>query len=122
MGSTYQPNAEHTATTCLPVSPVCRAGTYEFKEPTTSEDRICLDCQPGKYTSITDAKECKDHIQCPVGSVFDQDSDDENPGTCSACNGVTEFQDEPNKDSCKQATICQSGTYTFKEASTSSDR
>ena len=80
--NTYQDN--EGGASCKVVDK-CVSGEYVIQTPDSTRNRVCE--------------------ACPAGSI----SSGENQTSCTACDGVNEYQDQPNKTSCKPVSSCPPG-------------
>lgn len=82
-GVSYYQN--QTGQTSCKVVDTCAAGYRETREPSSTQNRLCE--------------------ACPAGSV----SSGTNQASCTACDGVSYYQDQPGQNYCKTVSSCPAG-------------
>lgn len=104
---------------------MCGAGQKMLVQPTTISEAVCGDCEPGTYQSS--ASHLFDScltptVVCTAGMYVTDNITSTSDKLCGFCDGVTGFQDEVDKFSCKNLTDCGGGGGILKAATPSSDR
>ena len=81
---TFISATEHRITSCTPHT-TCVDGEYVTQNPSSTQNRVCQ--------------------ACPAGSV----SSGTNQASCTACDGVNEYQDQTGQTSCEPVSSCPKG-------------
>lgn len=81
--------------------------SYAPPSPQPANPRQCAPCEPGTFSNTLNATACLQKQPCLAGSRVVFEGDVMQDRLCTACDGVTEYQDEPNADSCKVITLCR---------------
>lgn len=91
-------------------TPVLRCGTGEkaTRSPSPSSNTVCEPCDAGMYQTLTShlATACLVPRDCTAGLRILTDVKATADRTCTECDGVSRYQDETNKLSCKNVTTC----------------
>ncbi len=109
------------ATPCISKT-TCAAGQFVFMEGSSTTDRTCVSCLPGRFTDVPNADSCDGWRDCEPGTYV------ESPGTraadraCEECGDGT-FSDESNASSCGSWSTCSAPSFRQSVApSPSNDR
>eukprot|EP00049_Salpingoeca_infusionum_P013605 m.253764 g.253764 ORF g.253764 m.253764 type:complete len:1317 (+) comp15488_c0_seq1:101-4051(+) len=100
---------------------LCSPGQYVSLEATATTDRVCTDCDTGKYSDANNAQECMVLSTCMAGEYVSTAPTLSTDRTCMPCSDDT-FSTEANQNECDSFTHCPAGTFISKPGSMSSDQ
>ena len=105
---------------------VARCISGYFFDENTDECTRCSACAADEFANAactgTSNTACVKLRNCLPGTFISSQGSDTANRICTNCDGVSGFQDQVNRDSCKPVTVCQAGYRINQAASRSTDR
>ncbi|EDQ91697.1 uncharacterized protein MONBRDRAFT_22765 [Monosiga brevicollis MX1] len=108
---------------------VCTPGQYALQPATSSSNRVCMSCPSNTYTDEANLAMCVPQASVrPAPSSHTQKQPNLHaPSTigvrrCTACDGVAEYQNQPQQTACKPTHNCSYGVAEFLPPTPTTDR
>lgn len=99
----------------------CVAGERESEAGSTTQDRGCVDCTSGTYTSESNQTECDAWTECAPGTSVASEGSTTADRACTPCVSGT-FSDTANAEACVAWSDCVAGQQVDEPGTASSDR